>query len=559
MKLPIRLSSAQELLESKLSKVQSVYGREDAEKQELFQALESQKEAAERICEDMLHSLGYTGSLQEMEVELNENVKELQNKTMRLNGEELNEFMIDSLSKTIPYDPNFQGQYLTYMQEKIIPLLGEGFTLTEEGVKEISKQLAEVLGFDKKFTIVLGRDGAGASYLQGFNRKSGGSTSRFKLTANFIEQTPKMRKKLIENFGNLTTKADGEDYSIKKTFDSKDEALVYSLLKLPTHPDKNKLGLENLKEYEKVVEKVKDFLKNKIKEVNSDPTFASCVEEVIDRAENVDLFAGQNAAKKLTGLLGEIQGLYYIRSIIKNKKSYNSSVKWMATEAVSGKQPHTDLLLQSTLGEFGIQVKNTTFSAAQQEINFQSFKSEMLKISEAGASYEMPSIFSNYINLNNDPELFEAIATLIGMEGFNIPYIWDNQKASEAELDEVPAFSSTRIAIMEAAELARKALNMYAASLMYMQLSKDIKMESGGGNSLYLIGGSLAITSASILSDIIKKIEDNIQSFKLSVNVHQREDEKSKFKGDQTIVDFLNNEGSHRGNMYITLSSSYTF
>lgn len=560
MKLPIRLSSAQEMLSEKLSKVQSIYGQEDSAKQELITTLEEQKRATEKVCINMLHSLGYNGTLQEMEQELNQNIKKLQSKTSYLNGEELNRFMIESLSKTIPYDPNFQARYMDYMRQNIEPILGEGLTINKEGIKEISKQLGAVLGFDDKFTITLGRDKHGVSYLQGFNRKTGGSTARFKITPNFIEQTPKMRKQLMENFGKITEKTDGEKYILEKTFNASDEALVYSLLRLPTHPDKEKLGLlENFEEHEAIVEKVKIFLKDKVKSQNSDPVFIRCVDEVIDSAKNVDLFAGQNAPKKITGLLGEIQGLYYIRSIIKNKNISEASVDWKATESDSGKQPHTDLLLKTVLGDFGIQVKNTTLSAAKQEINFQSFKTEMLKLSEKGAVFEMPGVFSEYINLNNDPEMFDAISTLIMMKDFNIPYVWENGNAYNATMAEVPVFEPTRIAIIEAAKMAEKAFNMYAASLMYMQLSNEVNLETGGSNSLYLIGGSLAITSASILIDIINNLEKNIQSFRLSVNIHQRKEKKEEFKRDQTIVDFLNNTGGHINNMYITLSSSYTF
>lgn len=559
MKLPIRLSSAQEMLNDKLGKIQSIYGQEGKAKQELITTLEEQKKAAEQISIKMLQSLGYSGTLQEMENELNENIKGLQNKTSFLNGEELSDFMIGSLSKAIPYDPEFQARYMDYMSQKIKPILGEGLTINKEGIKEISKQLGAALGFDDKFTLTLGYDKGGTAYLQGFNPKTGGSTVRFKLTPNFIEQTPNMRKHLVENFGKIAEKTNGENYILEKTFNTTDEALVYSLLRLPTHPDKKKLGLESLKGYETIVKKVKDFLKEKIKNQNSDKTFIECVDEVIDRAANVDLFAGENAPKKLTGLLGEIQGLYYIRSIIKNKKIDKASVDWMATEAVSGKQPHADLLLKTALGDFGIQVKNTTISAARQEISFQSFKSKMLKLTDAGATFEMPNVFSNYVDLSKDSEMFEAISTLIMMENFNIPYVWENGKAYKATMAEVPTFEPTGIAIIEAAKMAEKAFNMYAASLMYMQLSNEVNLDAGGSNSLYLVGGSLAITSASILIDIINNLEKSIQSFKLSVSVHQREDDKSKFKGDQTIVDFLNSSGSHVGNMYVTLSSSYTF
>ena len=137
MRLPVRLSSAQEMLNEKLNKIQTIYGQEDLAKQGLIATLEEQKKAAEEICINMFNSLGYSGTLQEMEQEFNQNIKELQSKTFYLNGEELNHFMIESLSKAIPYDPDFQGRYMVYMKEKIEPLLGEGFTISEEGIKEI--------------------------------------------------------------------------------------------------------------------------------------------------------------------------------------------------------------------------------------------------------------------------------------------------------------------------------------------------------------------------------------------------------------------------------------
>ena len=557
MKLPVRLSAAQTLLEEKVSKIESVYGKGDEQKERLLNTLRAQKESAEKICINMLHSLGYGGTLQQMERDLNKNIKELQHQTYYLNGEKLEAFMIGELSKTIPYDPQFQARYMEYLQDKIIPLLEEeGFQLTKEGLQKYSEKWLEALGFDEKFKLTITNDGS----IQGFNRK-GGSTPKFKITENYVEQTSNMRTKLSKLFPKTSGKIEGNTYLVSKEFGKEDEKLVYSLLRLRSHGEKDKLGLDNLQNYETIFQRVKFFLVDKIKKENNNPIFHSCVDEVFSNVEMADLFAGENAPKKLTGLLGEIQALFFIRSIIKEKGS-GAQVKWAATnkkDFSSGKQPHADLLLKSALGEFGIQVKNTTLSAAQQEISFQSFKSKLLDLTEGeGLNFQMTDILSEYVDASQDDGIFEAISTILMMYNFNIPYIWKDNKASEATIGEVKKFESTRLNIENYAKLARKVLNIYAASLMYMQLTQDIKKESGARNSLYIIGGALGITSASILIDIINKLEDEIQAFSLSVETYQK-NEKNRFEKNITIVDFLNHSGTHDEQMYIKISSSYNF
>jgi hypothetical protein len=69
---------------------------------------------------------------------------------------------------------------------------------------------------------------------------------------------------------------------------------------------------------------------------------------------------------------------------------------------------------------------------------------------------------------------------------------------------------------------------------MYMQ---ETDFSSGGSNTLYLIGGSTLISSATILSDIIAKLKANLIAFKTKVEGHGVAKGK---KGAKTIVDVIN-------------------
>ena len=116
-------------------------------------------------------------------------------------------------------------------------------------------------------------------------------------------------------------------------------------------------------------------------------------------------FVGKNV-NEITGILGEIQGLFYISTFLRSKNS-NANLIWKGGK-ISGNsshKPHQDLLLDE---KFGIQVKNTT----KDILNEQS----KVGFSENTLDY----LLSSKLNLNEN--IIEIFRTYYGTLNFNVPY-----------------------------------------------------------------------------------------------------------------------------------------
>lgn len=560
MQLPIRMSSAQALLQEYLSVVNAYVDDSEIEAQsELIKDLEDFQSKTTVLCENMLRILGYSGDLESMEKELNLAINELQQGTSYLNGEELGDFFIYELAKAAPYSFKLQNAYSNYLQNKFGIYLQED--LDNIDLEIFAKQLLEDAGIDAKgYVFHTNEDGTS---IRGFGQHGTTPLISKTLAYGLLSTSLKSKKKFQEaiELGLNNTDATVQNNQITYSFQI-DENTIYNFLKLKTSSYKNE-DLESItsliEKDENLVFNVKQILYNKIvsqyhgrfREI-----FENTVYKILNKAEPKDLFAGGNAVKKITGLLGEIQALYYIRVL-----APKADINWTATQGSI--QPHADIVLEELGTKYGIQVKNTQSNAARQEVEFESFKTKAVEMIQNGNlqlefAKEMTDDYIGTIAQNS--ELFNAAVSLMGMEDFNIPYIWKKSRkkknqtnigtAKEVSIDKVPKFASTRLKIIEASEKAQKALVGFVAGMMYMQLKP---LENAEANSLYIVGGTLAITSATILKDIIEDLKNDI------MNVHFSLKEMHSRKGQYTIVDFLNSTSGHHLKQEFTLQSSYTF
>ena len=549
MNLPLTKSSADSLLNKYKEKVSNYTSNLNKAKSQLIQNLERLQKNCEKICSRMYSELGYTGDLKTQEKSFNLMLRQLQKPLSFLNGEELYDFMIKDLAAARPYSLDYQRAYEEYCLNKTSIAYSE--VLTESDKINWAKEILQIIGFDTKgYGFSIGKDG---SYVQGFNRAKGGSTPRVYLTPDFSAINGSLREKLRRVFeGNRATGVKIDSVNGDTVSFSYDEKYFYNLLKLSQTKDPvTKASILDLQNTE-VFNQVKQSLRKRIvANISGDvdvTAFTWALNEVFSKISMTDLFTGGNAPKKITGLLGEIQAIYFIKSIIKNNKGIN--VGWNATALTADKvQPHRDLIISTLKNQYGVQVKNSG-NDLKREINFQSFKIETAKRIQDGSLFmSMPENFNKYA-FPIDKELFEAATTLSAMKNFNIMYRWEDNHAVAGDND---VFAKTRRGIEEAAVMAEKAMQAFSAAMMFMQTSSDIK-DNQDANSLYIIGGMMAISSASILSDIIKDIEKDIRRFNINTKVTKGT------KTDGTIVDFLNsNKGEHLDYFNILIQSSYNF
>lgn len=553
MQLPLRLSTAQELINKYSAVIDSyIYIDPDTQKNELLSRLYELKDKCSNIASAMLTSLGYHGSLKDQEKELNNNIKQLQQTTPYLNGPELTDFILKELEQAIPADPQFQKKYNEVLQniKNELDLNDKPF---EEVVRAIFAYLGHAIKDDDEIIIT-----------DGVARAKSGRDARGRFSLSFSEDFYKSSALLqdlvlskMRSNQTLVGKIKAKRKKIKGGFEINIE---------------NDISEDNILNWLRHTKEIAHYLsENSRKKINdlvmqrivsayqgdvNNTILRESIEEIINASGGYVFFIG-DSIKDMTGILGEIQGLYYIKSLIKNNnKSDEAAVRW-----VGGlKNPHADLVLTNLLtgNKYGIQIKNTSREGARQDVMFESFKSSIVTHNTNTKTFDFSWLkeesSKNWsTTLQQNPEIFNAATQFLAMEQFNIPYQYVDGKAYE--VTSVPTFELTRRIIEEEAERSRKVLASFLCGMMYMQLEPTINKDEA--STLYLIGGTLAITSASILMDIINSLEKNIRNFNFTLEA------VGAHKGTipiGTIVEFLNaGEHNHEDRTKFVLQSSYTF
>ena len=157
------------------------------------------------------------------------------------------------------------------------------------------------------------------------------------------------------------------------------------------------------------------------------------------------------------------------------------------------------------------------------------------------------------------------------MRSFNVPYIW-NLDEHEAQSTEIGNLDTNRentnryvtsyntLHNEKITDLINAATTLIMATAMFMQFDITDLSQMGNQNTLYLIGGVLALTAYSLLKQTIEEVKQRIYNFTISGNVKKRI--KGEDKGTQmNIIDYINSgHGTHNDiETYIELTSSYNF
>lgn len=559
MYLPLTKSAADELLEDSLEKIYSNTNTLEREKSKLLITLEELEDKCKTVCNAMYAEMGYTGGdLETNEKEFNERLKKAQEPVSFLNGEELNQLMIKELAAAKPYSKDYQKAYEELAKTTTSKTLVENLS-KDKAILKYVREFFKALGIseDRMKTLKISSDGTS---VRGFGGK--GTTPKLILSNEFTQQKGAMRAALINYFKNKGIKpTQFDDNAVSFEYD---DIYFYNLLKLSKTEDKEtKASLLDFNELERegIFEGVKKTLKNKImanmKDGSNKKEMNFAIEKVFEGLKPKDLFAGSNATNKLTGLVGEIQAIYLLRIIIPNSKR----ITWSATSEKKGLQPHRDLILNLLQGHnYGIQVKNSVLSAelqAEKAITFQGFELKQIEnIINGRLSFELPKVFTES---SFDKDLYIAAETILAMNSFNVEYQWKGSGEKGVRgmaVEEANAiFEPTRKKIVESAKEANKAIQMFSAAMMFMQLSNETKLKDDS-NALFLIGGRLAISSATILSNIIKELEEDTKKFQITPTLYSSDKKGENY----TIVDYLNAKGgNHKSGKKIILQSSYNF
>lgn len=216
-------------------------------------------------------------------------------------------------------------------------------------------------------------------------------------------------------------------------------------------------------------------------------------------------FVGKNE-KEITGILGEIQSLFYLYLLV-NEDMAEIMWKGGTHTGKNNAKPHQDIVLSN----LGIQVKNTTknlFNDNDFLVNFKNVKLDK---------------FLDFLELQNT-NVRQVFENYFGTYSFNVPYqkkgddYIETKKADEG-LDAGQQFNTAR-EILDTSLQADidKLLSLFAASLMYLSVKETTEEDK---NTLFFLGGVSAITVATILKDIKNNfIKQNKSDF--MINSYQK-------------------------------------
>lgn len=269
--------------------------------------------------------------------------------------------------------------------------------------------------------------------------------------------------------------------------------------------------------------------------------FRSAVGEVLfEKNSKTKIFYAGNMMNGITGLLGEIQALFFMKSLLNDAGDTQSQISW-----VGGiNNPHEDLILSALGEQIGIQVKNSykNLESLGQMADVSFMSKAAVKFSEVekamGADY-------------ND------IRAIYEMDAFNIEYIKEGSVYKPGPND---AFSNSRDNIEFLSHEADRIMTLFAGAMMYMAVGEEFS-EVPLGNSVYILGGATMRFASEILLSIFSKLEHYEKDFGFKITAYFN---KGK-SGVGTIADYFNTVGRKHGGSVskslgqLFLQSSYTF
>ena len=444
---------------------------------------------------------------------LNKRLQEYQQETINLSG--------TGLFKTFILPIEEKGEKdLALLERAAMELLEE---YTRENIEK--KGADELLGkFIQRLVTkeLLSSSGLGKSRyssFQGYGHYLGGDSDNFNISEyiKFFELTPEQRKAIEEK---IEQKAK-EDF--KKNPDRMTAARLYVEQKVSktkittwfTYTNEKTASAVGENETNNTNSKIKDFiLNNSGVSIKNRPILEKAIDHVLSKNKKA-FFVGKNE-KEITGILGEIQSLFYLYLLV-NENIAEIMWKGGTHTGKNNTKPHQDIVLS----DLGIQVKNTTknlFNDNDFLVNFKNVKLDK---------------FLDFLELQNT-NVRQVFENYFGTYNFNVPYqkkednYIETKKADES-LEAGQQFNTAREILDTSLQTdIDKLLSLFAASLMYLSVKETTEEDK---NTLFFLGGVSAITVATIL----KEIRDDFQKQGKSdfmVNSYQK-------KSGQNIVGVL--------------------
>lgn len=282
--------------------------------------------------------------------------------------------------------------------------------------------------------------------------------------------------------------------------------------------------------------KINNAIKKAILAQTGDKQLMGNIIDHVLQNNSVAFFVGKNV-NDITGILGEIQGLYYLSKLFGgvNTTKIPAGLSWRGGTYTgdNSTKPHQDLLFET----FGIQVKNSTKDLIG-SISFANASIETM-LAKTGMSESAKNVFYNYY----------------GTKEFNIPYHKEGSKDYHPGLrmtdKGAQEYLNARNDLLNCEKDIEELLNLFAASFMYMDIAEDFTLEDA--NTFYLIGGTAFYAASNILKETLQKLRNEVNSLRVT----------SSITLGKNIIDSLNSGKSRDYSSAmiknIKLTSSYKF
>ena len=269
--------------------------------------------------------------------------------------------------------------------------------------------------------------------------------------------------------------------------------------------------------------------------------FRQAVGEVVfEKSSKTKVFYAGNMLNGITGLLGEIQALFYLKSLLGDAAGAKADVAW-----VGGiNNPHEDLILTTMGQQIGIQVKNA-------------FK-DVEKIGQMTDVSFMSKAALNFEEVRNKMGAdYYDVLSIYEMDAFNIEFV---KRGDEYVPGRNDAFHPSRQNIEFLSKEVDRIMALFTGALMYMSVGDEFS-NIEIGNSVYILGGVTIQFASEILLNLFQKLENYEKDIGFKINAHFN-------KGANkigNIADYFNSNKSKRGQSVtnslgqLFLSSSYTF
>lgn len=313
------------------------------------------------------------------------------------------------------------------------------------------------------------------------------------------------------------------------------------------YPDVKEQITKNIKSF--YWQKITQYIPTSIKNPLPYDTFSEIIDNMVnDKDGNIGWFFSQGTTKAGgAGMFGEIAGMIYM-SILCPKLQSNARFSW-AGGVTGDAKPPADIILGNELKKYGIQIKNYTSGSTlshEYSLRIKNIVDNAAKNNSGNRLDLMTIQATSELGITEDE--IEAVQNVIIANTFNVPY----EKRGNMFVPGNPAaFTGPRAELDAVFQQATRYMAIISVIMHRLQYSEEITRQVSATaserqlqNTLWLINGSMFVSSVQILNELKNYVLDSINDFfnvSASVKIQKKKDLPEGIEaGKMTIIEYYN-------------------